>query len=97
MLAIPEMDKRLIRHLNIMVDVGKPGNNATWFFYIKNKAPVFVNYQDELNQFQLIDYALKNYPNSFINLMYPSDVETPTTLDGKTNLESIEEYVWVKS
>ena len=95
------MDKKLrppvifSNEISIVMDVGKPGNNPTWAVAQNPEGGLnFLNYYNEdENNYKLIDRVMAQYPKSRINIVYPEDIEQPDVLDGRTRLQMIQEYV----
>lgn len=80
--------------LNVNVDLGKPGNNAAWMYGVDNNKIVhLLDYQDEFNNYDLIEYVVNTYPEHYINIIYPDDANQPEVVDGKTRYEKILEYL----
>ena len=95
------MDKKLqipsvfSNEICIVMDVGKPGNNPTWAVAQNPGGGLnFLNYYNEdVNNYELIDRVVKQFPGKRITIIYPEDIEQPDVLDGRTRLQMIQAHV----
>lgn len=87
-------DPRLYGCVNVVVDVGKPDNNAAWMFvHGRDKLPIFIEYQDKFNQRDLVDYIWKKYKGVQINIVYPNDVKQTSIMDGVPRIKLIRDHM----
>ena len=85
-------DKTLLDHsrtLFCVIDRGSPGNNAAWIG-VEVYGEIYVyEYIDILSNIDLIKYVAEKYPKHYIQMVYPHDINTTATADGKPEIETL--------
>lgn len=79
--------------INVTIDIGKKGNNATWYWVYDNKIPFIIDYRDDhYNNYELIKELPKKFPNKVFNVILPGDANNPV-FEGDTAVIKLREFI----
>ena len=81
-------------HVYASFDIGKPGNNPCWAWVPHSDGALVLSYKDDDgSQYKALERLLEKYPRSFITVIYPNDANQPSTEDGVTLAQKLEDYI----
>ena len=81
-------------HVFASFDIGKPGNNPCWAWVPHGDGALVLSYKDDDgSQYKALERLLKQYPRSYITIIYPNDANQPSVEDGVSLASKIEDYI----
>ena len=81
-------------HVFASFDIGKPGNNPCWTWVPHGDGALVLSYKDDDgSQYKALERLLKQYPRSYITIIYPNDANQPSVEDGVSLASKIEDYI----
>ena len=83
--------------LNVVCDIGKAGNCATWFWVSSplDKRPLVLAYEDKYNGTkELVEKTFRQYQEYYkIRMVFPHDIMMPSLTDGNTRLDNLQQFM----